>query len=334
MLDMGFAEDIDEILSVQRRPSVRPCCSRPHCRRASTPSPSVTNVIPSASRSAAARPRPARPSSVSGRYVVARAHKAAALGRILDVEVPTAAIVFCRTRTEVDQLTETLNGRGYRAEPLHGGMSQEQRDRVMGRMRAGTAELLIATDVAARRPRPRSAHPRRQLRRALGPRGLRAPHRARRSCRPRRCRDHAGRAARTAPARQHRAADQAADHHREGPDGRRPARPADAADAGHAARGVADGRRRPVRSGGRCAGRRVRTARRGAGRGQAGTRSRWRRGRRSGDPRRGSPGRAIDAPTGPAGRVEPSAPNGAAATIPTSRPRPVASTSGSVTRPG
>ena len=58
--------------------------------------------------------------------------------------------MFCRTRTEVDQLTETLNGRGYRAEALHGGMSQEQRDRVMGRLRTGTADLLIATDVAAR----------------------------------------------------------------------------------------------------------------------------------------------------------------------------------------
>ena len=58
--------------------------------------------------------------------------------------------MFCRTRTEVDQLTETLNGRGYRAEALHGGMNQEGRDRVMGRLRNGTAELLIATDVAAR----------------------------------------------------------------------------------------------------------------------------------------------------------------------------------------
>src|SRR5258707_11712016 len=83
-------------------------------------------------------------------YMVAGAHKPAALGRVLDVEAPTAAIVFCRTREEVDQLTETLNGRGYRAEALHGGMSQEQRDRVMGRLRGGTAELLIATDVAAR----------------------------------------------------------------------------------------------------------------------------------------------------------------------------------------
>ena len=43
-----------------------------------------------------------------------------------------------------------MNGRGYRAEALHGGMDQAQRDRVMGRLRDGTAELLIATDVAAR----------------------------------------------------------------------------------------------------------------------------------------------------------------------------------------
>ena len=83
-------------------------------------------------------------------YVVPRAHKPAALGRILDVEAPAAAIVFCRTRDEVDQLTEHLNGRGYRAEALHGGMTQEQRDRVMGRLRSGTADLLVATDVAAR----------------------------------------------------------------------------------------------------------------------------------------------------------------------------------------
>lgn len=83
-------------------------------------------------------------------YLVAREHKAAALGRVLDVESPAAAIVFCRTRHEVDSLTESLGGRGYRAEALHGGMSQEQRDRVMTRLRKGVAELLVATDVAAR----------------------------------------------------------------------------------------------------------------------------------------------------------------------------------------
>jgi ATP-dependent RNA helicase DeaD len=83
-------------------------------------------------------------------YLVRRAHKPAALGRLLDVESPGAALVFCRTRDEVDQLTESLNGRGYRAEALHGGMGQEQRDRVMNRLRGGTADLLVATDVAAR----------------------------------------------------------------------------------------------------------------------------------------------------------------------------------------
>jgi ATP-dependent RNA helicase DeaD len=83
-------------------------------------------------------------------YIVQRAHKPAALGRLLDVEAPAAALIFCRTRDEVDQLTESLNGRGYRAEALHGGMAQEQRDRVMGRLRSGSADLLVATDVAAR----------------------------------------------------------------------------------------------------------------------------------------------------------------------------------------
>jgi ATP-dependent RNA helicase DeaD len=83
-------------------------------------------------------------------YVVDRSHKAAALARILDVEAASSAIVFCRTRAEVDELTVVMNSRNHRAEALHGGMDQEQRDRVMGRLRDGTAELLIATDVAAR----------------------------------------------------------------------------------------------------------------------------------------------------------------------------------------
>ena len=58
--------------------------------------------------------------------------------------------MFCRTRSEVETLAQTLNGRGFRAEALHGGMSQKDRDRVMGRFRQGAAELLLATDVAAR----------------------------------------------------------------------------------------------------------------------------------------------------------------------------------------
>ena len=43
------------------------------------------------------------------------------------MENPTSAIVFCRTRLEVDELTETLNAHGYRGEPLHGGMAQRER---------------------------------------------------------------------------------------------------------------------------------------------------------------------------------------------------------------
>jgi ATP-dependent RNA helicase DeaD len=83
-------------------------------------------------------------------YVVARAHKPAALGRVLDMEDPASALVFCRTRLEVETLVETLNAHGYRAEALHGGLVQRQRDRVMGRFRSGEVDLLVATDVAAR----------------------------------------------------------------------------------------------------------------------------------------------------------------------------------------
>jgi ATP-dependent RNA helicase DeaD len=150
MLDMGFAEDLEAIfaetppsrqtvLFSATLPKRIDAIARKHLR-----DPVRIRIIDEV-RAGDESPR-VRHSA----YVVQRAHKAAALGRILDVESPTAALVFCRTREAVDSLTETLNGRGYRSEALHGGMSQEQRDRVMGRLRGGTADLLIATDVAAR----------------------------------------------------------------------------------------------------------------------------------------------------------------------------------------
>jgi len=83
-------------------------------------------------------------------YVVTRPQKGAALGRILEFEDPASAIVFCRTRLEVDELTETLLSHGYGAQALHGGMEQKQRDRVMNAFRQGKADVLVATDVAAR----------------------------------------------------------------------------------------------------------------------------------------------------------------------------------------
>jgi len=150
MLDMGFAEDLDAILEAtpESRQTVLFSATMPSkieklARRHLTDPINIRIAREVAEPGAAPKVR-------QSAYVVPRSHKPAALGRILDVESPAAAIVFCRTRHEVDQLSETLNGRGYRAEALHGGMSQEARDRVMGRVRAGTAELLIATDVAAR----------------------------------------------------------------------------------------------------------------------------------------------------------------------------------------
>jgi ATP-dependent RNA helicase DeaD len=150
MLDMGFAEDLEAILD-----------ATPASRQTvlfSATMPARIAAITKRHLNDPVRVRIERTPEVAGTpplvrqtaYVVQRSHKPTALGRILDVEAPTATLVFCRTRGEVDQLTETLNGRGYRAEALHGGMDQAQRERVMGRLRSGTAELLVATDVAAR----------------------------------------------------------------------------------------------------------------------------------------------------------------------------------------
>jgi ATP-dependent RNA helicase DeaD len=150
MLDMGFAEDIEAILG--HTPDTRQTALF-----SATMPPRISGMVRrylrnpvrvELGRSASAEDDTALVRQTA--YVVPRGHKPAALGRVLDLEAPTAAVVFCRTRDEVDRLTETLNGRGYRAEALHGGMDQQQRDRVMGRLRSGSLDLLVATDVAAR----------------------------------------------------------------------------------------------------------------------------------------------------------------------------------------
>ncbi|MTV27128.1 DEAD/DEAH box helicase [Nitriliruptoraceae bacterium ZYF776] len=150
MLDMGFQEDLEAILDevpAEHQTMLFSATMPPRIERL------ATSHLDDPVRIALGR-EPVAPGEGplirQSAYVVARPYKPAALGRVLDVESPTAAIVFCRTRNEVDELTETMNGRGYRAEALHGGMSQEQRDKVMERLRGGTADLLVATDVAAR----------------------------------------------------------------------------------------------------------------------------------------------------------------------------------------
>ena len=150
MLDMGFAEDLEAILDAvpEARQTALFSATMAAPIRAIAGRHLRNPVLVTIAREQLAAGESPRLREVA--FVVQRRHKVAALARVLDMEAPTSAIVFCRTRTEVDELTETLGGRGYRAEALHGGLSQEQRDRVMRRFRDNTSELLVATDVAAR----------------------------------------------------------------------------------------------------------------------------------------------------------------------------------------
>jgi ATP-dependent RNA helicase DeaD len=150
MLDMGFAEDLEAILEATPK-------SRQTALFSATLPPRIASiakrqlrdpVIVTIDREVVPDGEAARVRQVA--YIVPRAHKMTALARVLDIEQPTSAIVFCRTRTEVDELSETLMARGLRADALHGGLSQDQRDRVMTKFRTKKTDLLIATDVAAR----------------------------------------------------------------------------------------------------------------------------------------------------------------------------------------
>ena len=83
-------------------------------------------------------------------YEVRNRSRIELLSRLLDMDQPRLAIVFCNTRRTVDEVTETLLARGYAADRLHGDITQALRERTLARFRAGTIELLVATDVAAR----------------------------------------------------------------------------------------------------------------------------------------------------------------------------------------
>jgi ATP-dependent RNA helicase DeaD len=150
MLDMGFAEELEAILSElpAKRQTALFTATMPKRITAIAERHLKDPVRLAIAEEKVAHGVAPRVRQVA--YLVSRAQKVDALGRILDLESPASALVFCRTRGEVETLAQTLNGRGFRAEALHGGMSQKERDRVMGRFREGAAELLLATDVAAR----------------------------------------------------------------------------------------------------------------------------------------------------------------------------------------
>lgn len=83
-------------------------------------------------------------------YVVHARDKYPALKRIADSNPDIFAIVFCRTRIETQEIADKLIKDGYNADALHGDLSQSQRDHVMKRYRSRSLQMLIATDVAAR----------------------------------------------------------------------------------------------------------------------------------------------------------------------------------------
>ena len=150
MLDMGFAEDLEAILTATPP-------TRQTALFAATMAPRIAVIaerhlrkparvmIKTEKRAAGKLPRVRQVAFIAG-----RAHKAYALGRILEFEEPASAIVFCRTRVEVEDLTDILRSHGYDAQALHGGMEQRQRDRVMAMFRQEQSDVLVATDVAAR----------------------------------------------------------------------------------------------------------------------------------------------------------------------------------------
>jgi ATP-dependent RNA helicase DeaD len=83
-------------------------------------------------------------------YCVKEKDRYAALKRLIDYHPDIYGLIFCRTRQETANVAEKLGKDGYSAEPLHGDLSQQQRDRVMDRFRRKDLQILVATDVAAR----------------------------------------------------------------------------------------------------------------------------------------------------------------------------------------
>ena len=268
MLDMGFADDLEAILSATP-------AERQTALFSATISPTITRIAKRHLRDPARiKVHAEKPSGDGGAlvrqvaYVVRRTDKLAALCRILDVEDPTSALVFGRTRGEVDDLAEALSARGHDAGALHGGLSQEGRDRMMNRFRDGSLDVLVATDVAARGldiegvshvvnydvPSNPDAYVHRIGRTGrAGPRGRG---------------DHARRAARASAAAQHRGRHALEVRDRQPADRGRPARASDRGPARQPARGAAGRWLRPLPRRGRAADRRVRPGRHRAGGGQ------------------------------------------------------------------
>lgn len=147
MLNMGFREDIDTIL--QKIPSKRQTIFF----SATMPKEilELTKKYQNNPIHVKTVPKEITVPAIEQFYLeVTSTAKLEVLSRLLDANDIKLSLIFCNTKKKVDELTESLQSRGYSAEALHGDMKQEQRDRVMSRFRKGLIDTLIATDVAAR----------------------------------------------------------------------------------------------------------------------------------------------------------------------------------------
>ncbi len=147
MLDMGFREEIDEVLA-------KVPADRQTLFFSATLSGPIRYLIDKYTRNAAIITVEHRaltvPTVEQMYYEVQSRSKVEVLTRILDIEQPRLAIVFANTKRMVDETTDTLMARGYATDRLHGDLNQNMRERVLKNFRSGAVEVLIATDVAAR----------------------------------------------------------------------------------------------------------------------------------------------------------------------------------------
>lgn len=147
MLDMGFRDDIEEIIS-----------TIPEERQTVLFSATMPDEIMELSKKYLTDPYKIKiarkeltvPNIEQIYFEIKEKTKLEAASRLIDMYNPDLSIIFCNTKKRVDELVEQLQGRGYFAEGLHGDLKQIQRDTVMKKFRSGTIEILVATDVAAR----------------------------------------------------------------------------------------------------------------------------------------------------------------------------------------
>ncbi|MFY9175379.1 MAG: DEAD/DEAH box helicase [Peptococcia bacterium] len=147
MLDMGFIEDIESIL--RKTPSER----QTMLFSATMPLPIkrlAERYLKNPQTVTISKENLTVPKIQQLYYEVPSSAKVDAITRILDFEDYDSVIVFCRTKRGVDELTASLQTRGYLAEGLHGDLTQAQRDKTMRRFRKEEVDILVATDVAAR----------------------------------------------------------------------------------------------------------------------------------------------------------------------------------------